>query len=99
MVERTSTVFVTFGWLVVWAFVALFSFYLMNILAVTIGAGIAAVFFLARLHRALREAGTRHFALWFSLGIILTLAAVSPIARVVLCEIQYALWRHKHGFL
>jgi hypothetical protein len=97
MVERTSTVFVTFGWLVVWAFVAVFSFYLMNILPVTIGAGIAAVFHLARLHRALREAGNRPFALWFSLGIILTLAALSPTAQIVFWKFQFALRRHQHG--
>jgi hypothetical protein len=81
-------VFVTFGWLVVCAFVAVFSLYLMDILPITIVAGIAAVFYLTRLHRALREAGNRYFALWFSLGIILTLAALSPTARVVFWKIH-----------
>ncbi len=94
MVERTSTVFATFGWLVVCALVAVFSFFLMNALPITIGAGIVAVFYLARLFRALCEAGTPHFALWFSLGLILTLVALSPVAVVGFWKIQYALWKH-----
>ena len=97
MIERTSTVFATFGWLIVCAFVAVFSFFLMNTLPVMIGAGIAAVFFLARLFFALCEAGTRHFALWFYLGIILTLAALSPVAVIGFWKIQYALWSYQHG--
>ncbi len=97
MVELTSTVFATFGWLIVCVFVAVFSFFLMDTLPVTIGAGVVAVFFLVRLFRTLCEAGTRHFALWFSLGIILILAALSPVAIIGSWKIQYALWSHPHG--
>jgi hypothetical protein len=66
-----------------------------------IGAGVVAVLSLARLFRALRGAGTRNFASLFSLGIILTLASLSPVAvigfRLIYGLILYALWNHQHG--
>jgi hypothetical protein len=64
---------------------------------VTIGAGVVALFYLARLYRALCEDGNRHFTLLFFMAILLTLAALSPVAMIGFWKIQHALWRLQHG--
>ena len=97
MTERTSIVIDAFGCLIVCVVFGVLSYFFTRALPVTIGAGVVAVFYLVRLFRGLCEAGTRHFALWFSLEIILTLAALSPAAVIGFRMIQYALWSHRHG--
>ena len=97
MAERTGIVIDAFGCLIVCAVFGVLSYLFMRALPVTIGAGLVAVFSLVRLFRGLCEAGTRRFALWFSLGIILTLAALSPVAMLGFRMIQNALWSHWHG--
>jgi hypothetical protein len=97
MTDCMGTVVDAFGCLIACVVFGVLSYFFMRALPVTIGAGAVAVFSLVRLFRGLCEAGTRHFALWFSLGIILTLAALSPVAMLGFRMIQYAVWSHWHG--